>query len=335
MPTSARESPRRLGKMFALALVLPLISAGGGAPFREQQIQSGSPDAERASSRAFNPHWTPDGCRYCHPTDAPPAPIPPAEAEDICLSCHDGRKAKRERHPIGRTFDSEQVTRPDGWPTVDGQLTCATCHAISEACHAEKRGPRGNSAFLRSDSTAGPLAFCAQCHVDETVHQRYKAHAMLDEAGTPIKEACLFCHESMPDDLDRLTRTGQPALRADVISLCLGCHPRHVDFFEPGHIGVRVTAKIKAQMIAAEQKASGRSSRAAALGAPPAITEPTHLPLAGGDTVVCSTCHNPHQAGVFPANSVLADGAPAPGEERQTLRLRRSGKEICFACHAK
>ena len=44
------------------------------------------------------------------------------------------------------------------------------------------------------------------------------------------------------------------------------------------------------------------------------------LPLGSGNKIVCSTCHNPHQAGVFPAGSDLAIGH-ARGKQFQHFEL--------------
>jgi len=63
--------------------------------------------------------------------------------------------------------------------------------------------------------------------------------------------------------------------------------------------------------------------------------EPTRLPLGRGDRIVCSTCHNPHQEGVFLKGNVLSYGA-LPGTRRaERLPLRGVGKDICIGCHSK
>jgi len=60
---------------------------------------------------------------------------------------------------------------------------------------------------------------------------------------------------------------------------------------------------------------------------------PQQLPLGPRDTIVCSTCHNPHERGVFPEDSMLAAGASVwrPGEQGRKLRGR--GEDICSGCH--
>ena len=56
------------------------------------------------------------------------------------------------------------------------------------------------------------------------------------------------------------------------------------------------------------------------------------LRVMDGD-VVCSTCHNPHQAGVFVAGSALGAGGWTPTSQRQSLPLRGLGEDYCRACH--
>ena len=50
------------------------------------------------------------------------------------------------------------------------------------------------------------------------------------------------------------------------------------------------------------------------------------LPLAIDGMVTCSTCHNPHQAGVLTVRAAIA-GSGAPG------RLRIPKNQMCSACH--
>jgi hypothetical protein len=63
--------------------------------------------------------------------------------------------------------------------------------------------------------------------------------------------------------------------------------------------------------------------------------QPTRLPLGIGNRVVCSTCHNPHQAGLFPPEADLGMGAMKPREEQgpESLEMRGLGRGICRGCH--
>jgi len=289
-----------------------------------------------AAKLAPNPHWSADGCKECHDaTQGEPKSIPPQDIDGLCLKCHDGRRAREEAHPVGRTFGSAQVTRPEGWPAYGGKIGCATCHDILQACHRDRARPLDNPAFLRGFEAGKLLSFCARCHLDLQEQKVYNVHIMLDESNATIRRACQFCHHALLDERDRRVRTGNPELRYEPITLCRSCHMQHVDYFDPGHIGATVSPEMKAYMAAFERTPPGtRPTGTAIERALRGDLEPERLPLQGA-TVVCSTCHNPHQQGVFPSDSTLAYGAIQTGQERTKMRLRGLGKEFCLACHNK
>ncbi len=151
----------------------------------------------------------------------------------------------------------------------------------------------------------------------------YEPHKMLD-ASVHGREACLLCHlPTFTPDL-RGTRTGHAGLRAESISLCAGCHSQHIDYFEPGHIGLTVTPAIKARL-----------TRSAASSQPadrPLHRSSTRLPLGEGDRIVCVTCHNPHPRGLFPTGSEMSEGAMSD-DSSNPLALRGPAKDVCRVCH--
>ena len=138
---------------------------------------------------------------------------------------------------------------------------------------------------------------------------------MVDKDGAVKRQTCGLCHTAAIQVPEDGVRTGRAELHTESIRLCAGCHPEHIDYFEPGHIGARVPARMQARLAVASRGRCGR------------------LPLGAGNRVVCSTCHNPHPAGVFPAESELACGALTSEEEREGLQLRGLGKGLCGACH--
>jgi hypothetical protein len=232
------------------------------------------------------------------------------KTDEVCLKCHDGRQAKAELHPIGQTFENEQVEAPEGWPLLDGRLACVTCHNVRRACDHVGRRPDGNTSFVRGWQSNNILAFCARCHVRSESHTRHNPHRMLTPTGEVEERACLLCHRSLPDSAGKMNRTGRPDLRTHEFSLCLNCHSRHVDYFEPGHIGASVSSEMQATL-------KGR------------------LHLSEYGSILCSTCHNPHQAGLFSEHSELARGAMIHDGKVRPLRFRGLDKELCLACHAK
>lgn len=265
--------------------------------------------------RVKNPHWKSDSCSACHQIqDSKPLPIAAETIEPLCQSCHDGHRASQENHPSGRRFAAPGTRLPEGWPAPAGRLSCSTCHDIRQACDRVVPRPSVNPVFVRQWTPRDPLAFCHRCHVDADMHARYNPHVMVNENQEPIAAACNFCHRPSIQQHPGRQRAGRPELRMDQTSLCLGCHNQHPDYFEPGHLLAHPPAAMKQHM----RRFGARQ-----------------LPLADGDTIVCSTCHNPHQTGVFAPLSELSFGAMAPNRGNATAELRGFGKDVCHACHDK
>lgn len=320
----------------ALLLLLPAWMLIAAAP-SSTSPSNGIPDlaldpskqvprsAFRVSNSPFNPHWRADGCNVCHELEAGRlAPVQRADVDLLCLSCHDGKSATSEPHPIGRTFQSDQVQQPADWPTVDGKLTCLTCHDVLMGCKDQPRRAAANPHFLRGAQPMAPEAFCATCHVAD-LHQRFNPHVMLDESSNPVETACAACHTGNGLPRERVNREHRPQLLADEPTLCGRCHANHVDYFTPGHIGIRASHAVVTSLLRAEVESGGRN-----------VSTPVRMPLADGHTVVCSTCHNPHQAGLFPPDSPLGAGAIAtPLIRSDPVSLRVSADELCIHCHGK
>lgn len=280
------------------------------------------------AQRAPNPHGTNDGCDHCHAAKDGAYARPPLETVDAtCLGCHDGRRATSEAHPIARPAAGPNLRLPAGWPALDGKLTCLTCHDVLPGCRQEKPLP-GARRFLRDigaarSSEAGLSAFCAACHVPEA-HARPNPHRMTAAGERPRAEACAQCHDRSLDvegGLASMERSGRARLRADEATLCGACHTSHADYFPSGHIGAKATEGVRSAL--ARPVRAGEASRTLA----------DWLPLSAEGTVVCSTCHNPHERGVFPEGSVLARGALETSVDRAGSILRLSRGDFCIACH--
>lgn len=277
--------------------------------------------------RVVNPHSSMSGCMECHDQEHP-GPIAIEQAEEICRRCHDGQTAVREVHPVGRLFLRGEIEKPRDWPAPAGRLGCMTCHDMHQACNQSATKSSEKRAFLRQSPTDTPGGFCGACHVAAAKAKggRYNPHTMLKASGKPIRESCLFCH--MPSfKLDsRLIRTGNAGLRNNGIGICVGCHPRHSDYFEPGHIGLTLTSEIKQKLtrITRQQDLAPTSQ--------PADTVRTALPLEVGSRIVCATCHNPHPMGLFPLGSELNEGAMTK-DSSNPLALRGPAKDVCRVCH--
>ncbi|MCC7291418.1 MAG: hypothetical protein IT449_05065 [Phycisphaerales bacterium] len=282
------------------------------------------PVQEDARSRTANPHGSTSGCSACHvPQTGPPRAIPRDTVDLLCLSCHDGLRATREPHPIGRRADGTQLTRPPAdWPLTADRLSCLTCHDVVRQCAASSlpRGDRPNLLRVPPDGKS----FCGTCHVAASA-PRHNPHRMTDADGTIDGPTCRFCHtETMPFGAEA-ARTGDARLTAREVTLCGACHARHVDFFEPGHLGVQAPPGMLERL----RRSAADPNFAARRGAS------ATLPLDSDGRVTCSTCHNPHERGVFPVEHALSDGALSfPKSAHTEPRMRAHPPDLCGACHA-
>jgi len=302
----------------ALMIVCGLILMQAGS----QSAAQDAPTASAMPNAVESPHGVPDRCHECHKVDATGTLPQLRDATDaLCLRCHDGKLAKAEDHPVGRIFDRPDLRRPEEFPALDNKLGCVTCHDVLLACRLDQQARVRNPSMLRGSIHSPSHAYCGQCHIIDT-HQKLNPHRMLDVNAEMQAAACQHCHiQPMPSG--SAARTHQPSLRAAEPDLCLGCHGMHVDFFDPGHSGAVAKPAIVRHMLA-EDRAAGL-----ALGDSPQV-----LPLAENHRVVCSTCHNPHQAGVFEPGSLLDRGAMSlPKSASGPTALRLQGKELCHACH--
>lgn len=251
-----------------------------------------------------------------------------AQAERQCLACHDGVRANAEAHPVDRLLQGDRFVNP-GWPLLDGKLACQTCHDIGVTA-GHKNAQPARSDFLRPGLGQGPDAFCASCH-KPVQFRRVNPHRMMTPEGQVVPADCLLCHKSMPD-ARAMTRSGRPDLRADTMTLCRSCHFFHVDWFEPGHMGVKVPPKILAYMRAREVAGPAtRPSRRMIAGLQAEGARPQDWPLGPDDTLLCTTCHNPHQKGVFPPGSVLARDAMEIQGDRVISKI--PVPRMCLRCH--
>jgi predicted CXXCH cytochrome family protein len=314
-------------------LCAALVGTPGVEPARgEAPAASPTTTTAPTTTRAANPHWLPDGCTGCHlAIGSRFTAIGPEQADRICLSCHDGKKANAELHPIGRDPNGEGLVRPKDWPLSKGQIGCLTCHDVLLACNRTVTRSATNPNLLRGGDYVSVQAFCAVCHM-QGPYRRRNPHRMIGTDGRIHEVVCRFCHTRV---LDRNTRqrTGSPELRTEQLALCRGCHPAHVEFRDEGHVGVKIKPDMLAFMAAREglppdtRPTRERVAQFKGSGARPSCMVPN-----SEGKIVCTTCHNPHQEGVFAPESPLAFGAMKPvGVDRVTSWSR--SQRLCLSCH--
>jgi predicted CXXCH cytochrome family protein len=327
----SQRGPHRRSVRGIFVLTIWLVSVAVVTGDSSPRLADRDDEASMSAGERTNPHGSPDGCRACHrPAQGTPRRIPLRETDDLCLSCHDGVSGKREGHPIRRDFRSDQVQLPKGWPTLHGRLLCLTCHDVLPGCRSE--ADPGVPYLLRGGTDGSPAAFCARCHIDDRRHARLNPHDMRRPDGTVACDSCRYCHS---EDLDcavvtQRERVDSAKLTADEFSICLGCHSTHVDYYDRGHINARVPDDMLNRLRAFERDYRAR------LGTRPESASPAPLlPLAEGNRVTCTTCHNPHEQGLFRADADWARGGVRSDTSRGVLSFRGLEKDICFACHDK
>ena len=302
------------------------------APFLSSDGRVGRSHPSSTSTVA-NPHWITDGCSSCHQIeDGQPVPIAREKVDAICMSCHDGVKASADPHPIGRAATGELVATPTDWPTIDGTITCLTCHDLSPQCTANGKRPAVNYLLLRDYDPQQPLAYCSNCHLAD-VSGRFSPHQQRDATGRIRDDACFFCHAERPKVPPDGRRRFEPKLRVESSELCLNCHSRHWDLSPLGHVDRPVTPRIRQWMLMRELSLeNGGDPRELARLAAESDRDPARLPL-GENRVTCYTCHNPHYTGLFPPDSEL--GAIAENPQDRVSALRANWVDLCSECHSR
>ncbi len=325
MPAGICVTPQTVASEFAApsdfhtaytVLVAEQISYPGVRAYawsgERRRVTEKSPVVHRVASIVANPHWNSALCTDCHAQEGEKLLPLAAEAVDAkCISCHDGKKAPDEAHPVGWRADGPRTHAPEGWPLVDGRIGCLTCHDIQRHCDASAKRPDENGIMLRGFDARNPYSTCTKCHAEQPGAMNPHRSGNGNMAWTTT--SCAFCHTSSP----KLTGGGwefAPELRQSPQVLCLNCHTMHADPAPNGHLGVRVSPDVQARL----------------------APKRPHLPLWEGK-ITCATCHNPHADQPEPAElfrfAAATDHSRAPADAGKALREERPG--LCLECHPK
>jgi predicted CXXCH cytochrome family protein len=291
---SMRNEMKRLFCLVWLVISFPVLAA---CSFQGTIV---SFDQEMIVAPGYkDPHTACDRCHGISQPKGDSALFPPeVDPSKLCLGCHNYRV---NHHPV---FIAPVKTVKSLFPLFDGKITCLTCHEI----HG---GPehKGTSRLLRGGPYSDRRKICFGCHPREQ-YAAINPHHMQDDAGRRFvvngETVCLFCHELQPDPSQDKANT--VLFKADITFLCLRCHPpMHGDFIEK-HFLVMPSEKYLTYMNS------------------PEVQEKFTVPLVPRSRITCSTCHNPHQAGI-----ISFEPAAAGADSRHRLR----SNNICVACHNK
>ncbi len=228
--------------------------------------------------------------------------VDPHGREGMCDYCHKFKEMEKDK----AGFDRGTV-----------EATCLECHGDKDSTlegHLQRTLP---SIRLKERLivyfSKHPDFSCHSCHYvmcqsnSREQLKRRNPHIQLDTKKKPIKKRCLFCHAVMPD---YVRREGQDAvMRYDLSYLCSLCH-----VMQSKRGGLGLGEKMTQEMIQTKKEFETKYD--------------VSLPLGPNNTVICASCHNPHQFGV-----ILGKGgyAAPPGKHRLIVE---DPWRLCAACHS-
>jgi len=275
-------------------------------------------------------------CSACHTsaTAARGALRFAGNTSQLCRSCHDGRRAASEAHPVDMAPSAQMARRiPSVFPLDSGTLSCLSCHDVTWHCKLGRLTALPNRSFLRGDPVSHPLAFCFQCHNRQN-YRPFNAHDQL-EAGKVKGETCAWCHIGIPDVKSRLAEGASYALRSESFGVCNNCHL--VNKGHPTgdpHMYATPPAEMIWHMSAYEMQPQMRLPlKQLAEYVRAAKRKPRSIPLDEKGRITCYSCHNPHEKGLLPNWNLRSVGAEP--KQATNHRLRAHGGIACRACHQK
>ncbi len=328
--------------MLVIGAMVCFVFGYNYAPLVSAAIESHQRKTDPNQVSVINPHWQQDGCPSCHKMDAETTiPIAPDQVDLVCLSCHNGTKARSKVHPIHRILpDTYLFTKPADWPLIDGKLGCLTCHDVKKTCDKSLNRPLVNPLFLRDRWAGNQQKFCQNCHTASIVNISVP-HIMISGSNDIInmsekneieEPVCLLCHLEL---LDRhaLKRSGDPKLRSSQDVLCNTCHQMSRTLFNPGHMTVKISPETQAYMYAREILGPNVQVDTMYLGRlKESNAQPRRMVPDRQGNMTCTTCHNPHQEKVFAPDSEMAfQPMWLIGPSR--VKSLSTTNQICIYCH--
>ena len=300
------------------------------------QILAGGENIVNKEEPAKNPHGDPSLCSSCHK----PAVVGrgtlrfDGNVSQLCQSCHDGRLATREVHPVDMAPSATIAQEiPSDIPLEDGMLTCLSCHDVSMGCKAGQPATEPNRNLLRGTRVSNPLEFCFRCHKQEN-YRTFNAHDQL-EVGKAKTDTCVWCHVRVPDVDSRLKEGASYALRSKSFGVCRNCHVVAKDHpTGDSHMFATPSAKMMWHMSAYEiQPRMHLTFKQLLEYVRAANRTPRSIPLDENGHITCYSCHNPHEEGLLPDWNPRSVGAEP--KQAANHRLRTHEGIACRVCHEK
>lgn len=289
-------------------LLLCLIAALPAAP-----LLTGRDPVTATPIDRENPHFSEYFCDECHDRELTEEAGSWDERQRhfnaACLACHDAFSVSCRFHAGLEPGDWMFWTQDRDFPLLENKIYCLTCHDARLQCDLKDHAKANNNrSFLRNGATREKTQFCFACHRPER-YRRYKVHGPRAEIPPSSGAQCLFCHQQIPDAGHRAGAFDLRAGPTDTCGIChaLQNHPGGVDHLRPFKL---LEEGARGSMLLRE---SGESSLQVQQGNTLRI-----LPLGPCQTILCSTCHDPHGAG--------------PGTFIFLLRLPER-EALCLCCH--
>ena len=302
------------------------------------QMSSGGQNANtKEKPLANNPHGDTALCTACHTSVLGGRDTLSfgGNISQLCGSCHDGRHAKREAHPVGLVPSSTIQKRiSSDFPLDHGRLTCLTCHDVVPDCTTRQPATISRRYFLRGEPVFDPLTFCFDCHIRQD-YQPFNVHDQLD-SGQIKKDTCLWCHVNVPDSGSDLTKLTFRKLRSSGPELCSNCHsvPAGHPAGNP-HMQTTPPTQMQWYMSAYEMEPGMHLPFNQLLEYVQAANRvPQSFPMDEQGRITCWSCHNPHEKGLLPVWNPRSFGAEPQKATNHRLRAH-AGDLACRACHQK
>lgn len=228
--------------------------------------------------------------------------VDPHGKEGMCHYCHDSQMVEKGRPEFRLN-------------TVEA--TCLYCHGKRGATLEDYLQRMLPDVKIKHEMIVyfanHPDFSCHTCHNvmcqsgSRKELQRRNPHIQLDERGRVIQKKCLFCHTLHPQATLDAKREGaiQKAMRYDLSYLCSLCH-----VMSSIKRGFGIGLHMKEAMIKKKEYFEKKFD--------------VSLPLGPNNTVICPSCHNPHQPGV------RLDKSREPGEHRLVIN---NVWQLCVVCH--